>query len=1027
MIGSFWNLCRACPSMPVDKLHSEYRSTYRWHEYTGGPEVVRKPPVPNQFASSKVDHFFSKSTEDDKFIEASINEPPLPRRKKCPELAYRTHEFLSGSRGGQEPLSASTGGHDRPDAATTHSRARSGERGTPSRRSKSEGPPGVANGRLPTGTGLANGTVHHEPVPVEGKAKEQAGESSGLFKQTISKLSTEYRLQFVWPNVRRAIKGAGKESAIEPPRKSLSMGAIKAAQAAHAHAHAQSQTVPTVHKKRTTNEREANAHELEPLVNDAGDDKPHHEKRDLGPAMEHKLRAYKTEKESFGFAPEAGAGGQNRGTGPSDSAWYKEVLELRKKAGEYRNRGWGVEMNQDMLNKQQELWEQVSRRSSLSALSLASSIRPITKEEKDKQNNLKSSPTKPHARKIPGSARPVERQLPDGLNINRNFRHHLERTTGMDVEEGALLPSPTREKLMPAIPRSKGDSPQRGSPQKTALSRHGSPQKGSPQKSSPKKMSSKGRSQSVGPAVATDSSVASVGGGSPKRQIRSGSTVTASTAASAAKAHNKKPATATTPSQSERRPRPTTLYQPNTTKSTSTNHSRSKSSTLPHSRVHSAPPSRSQVSHQINKDIKNNNNINNTNNNSNLFTNTANKNNNNISNNNNNHLPNNQQKTPKPPTTLLLPDSANNNISTVLAPTITTTTTIDSTTSTITTSSHPSRAKLTLGTKIGSQNRPRAVAPNSSTGGTPASSSANSSGCSTLKKDASRKMAAANSKSLTDSGRKTKLAAAAGNEEDADKDGGISAASVSPLPAPEITEQIIKSPPEPTRVKSPEQIIMRSPDPVNWTVPLDTGKTFTVTQNVREGDPMIRPHSEIKVSTPVDPPPAPQSAPPELSEQSKLPSNKLEPDSIKESEDEDDEDQPKSKSSVTSSANPTTVTSAGIPAVAHTVTTKPETAPLAASTTTTTNTAAAAPVPVAAPISAPAAAAAPVASAPAAEVRFDKPVPGSTLRCLEDPTFDTDINSPLGSRSVVTDVLDKARDRFDRFWGNPDGAKPDEA
>lgn len=48
-------------------------------------------------------------------------------------------------------------------------------------------------------------------------------------------------------------------------------------------------------------------------------------------------------------------------------------------------------------------------------------------------------------------------------------------------------------------------------------------------------------------------------------------------------------------------------------------------------------------------------------------------------------------------------------------------------------------------------------------------------------------------------------------------------------------EPIIKSPPEPTRVKSPEQIIMRSPDPVNWTVPLDTGKTFTVTQNVREG------------------------------------------------------------------------------------------------------------------------------------------------------------------------------------------------
>lgn len=218
---------------------------------------------------------------------------------------------------------------------------------------------------------------------------------------------------------------------------------------------------------------------------------------------------------------------------------------------------------------------------------MCSSPRPITKEEKEKENNKKSSPTKPYAPgrgKIPGSARPVEigKTLPDGLAFSRsrkdNIRHHLERTTGADVvEEGALLPSPTREKLMPAIPRSKGDSPQRGSPQKTGLSRHGSPQKGSPQKSSPKKMSSKGgfrysvktvelilfiilgRSQSVGPAVATDNSVASVGGGSPKRQIRSGSTATASTAASAAKAHNKKtPTTATAPSSQppERRPRP---------------------------------------------------------------------------------------------------------------------------------------------------------------------------------------------------------------------------------------------------------------------------------------------------------------------------------------------------------------------------------------------------------------------------------------------------------------------------------------
>ena len=56
-----------------------------------------------------------------------------------------------------------------------------------------------------------------------------------------------------------------------------------------------------------------------------------------------------------------------------------------------------------------------------------------------------------------------------------------------DVEEGALLPSPTREKLMPAITKRESES-QRGSPKKTAASRHGSPQKGSPQKGSPKKV-----------------------------------------------------------------------------------------------------------------------------------------------------------------------------------------------------------------------------------------------------------------------------------------------------------------------------------------------------------------------------------------------------------------------------------------------------------------------------------------------------------------------------------------------------------
>lgn len=52
-----------------------------------------------------------------------------------------------------------------------------------------------------------------------------------------------------------------------------------------------------------------------------------------------------------------------------------------------------------------------------------------------------------------------------------------------------------------------------------------------------------------------------------------------------------------------------------------------------------------------------------------------------------------------------------------------------------------------------------------------------------------------------------------------------------------------------------------------------------------------------------------------------------------------------------------------------------------------------------------------------------RPVPGSTLRCLDDPSF-PDINSPpssVAARNIVNpatvEVVDKARDRFDRFWG----------
>lgn len=80
------------------------------------------------------------------------------------------------------------------------------------------------------------------------------------------------------------------------------------------------------------------------------------------------------------------------------------------------------------------MWDHVSRRSSLEALALASSVRPITKAQKEKENNKKSSPTK--GVRFPGSAQIVDnKSAVDGFLINSRMRrhtvrHHLERTTG---------------------------------------------------------------------------------------------------------------------------------------------------------------------------------------------------------------------------------------------------------------------------------------------------------------------------------------------------------------------------------------------------------------------------------------------------------------------------------------------------------------------------------------------------------------------------------------------------------------------
>nr|CAH7739306.1 unnamed protein product [Callosobruchus chinensis] len=437
MIGSFWNLCRACPSMPVDKLHSEYRSTYRWHEYTGPrQEVVRRAPQLNVDKNND-GHGPKINGEECTGEPLPKLEPAMPRRKKYPDLAYRHHEFLV-SDGSNSDYSS---------------------------------------------TDRARGHI------------------------------------------------ARRDAAGSTPRKSQSMGALKARMQANA----------VINKKRIDAENK-DASELEPLVNENGQEKS---KEDFRTEYKKKYRPFSQyEYTGGGFACKEISrkmlNDENKYINEdADSSWFQEVLELRKKAGEYKHRGWGSELAperlHDIYNKQVELWDQVSRRSSLSALSLASiSHKSYTKEEKEDDNNRKSSPTKAY-RNAENSAR----------MIRDIIRHHLEKTTGGSEFDGLIL-SPTREKLEPTIPRKDDDS--RGS-------QKNSPKKGSPMKSSSLKRTNQKtkqvRSQSVGPTPDTNT----LEKRSPKRQSRSSSTK-----------HGRKSSSET---PTNKRPRPSSL---NTTVS-----SRSKS------------------------------------------------------------------------------------------------------------------------------------------------------------------------------------------------------------------------------------------------------------------------------------------------------------------------------------------------------------------------------------------------------------------------------------------------------------------
>ncbi|KAJ2939430.1 hypothetical protein O0L34_g10862 [Tuta absoluta] len=393
----------------ASQLHSEYRSTYRWHEFK--QQAQQQDGVVHQPA---------KTPPSGLPLQRGHGEPAMPRRKKYPGVAYKTNELF-------DPAPADIIRPQNPSE-----RARSIQRNDvdrAGRRSKSEGP------RQPRWTDT-----------VEPKATTALG--GEVMAKEPEPVSTEYRNQFAWP----------KEETV--PRKSISMGALKKAAVAegsheaeplmnHVDGDHEDRHKPYIEdylwngQKPGVQRKSTFRSALSAFISN-GEDRTKDNKKRYKSEYKKKFRpfsqyVYEASKGTFtkcrgkgksneetklaserlldGAGGGGGVSGGREGRDEEDSArtlreaglqplsrpegdsWYREVLDLRKRAGEYKYRGWGTELAPEhitqLYNKQIELWYQVSRRSSLSALSLASTNhKALPRDEKDGKDSKGTSPKK---------------------------------------------------------------------------------------------------------------------------------------------------------------------------------------------------------------------------------------------------------------------------------------------------------------------------------------------------------------------------------------------------------------------------------------------------------------------------------------------------------------------------------------------------------------------------------------------------------------------------------------------------------
>ncbi|XP_065566391.1 muscle M-line assembly protein unc-89-like isoform X3 [Artemia franciscana] len=283
-----------------------------------------------------------------------------------------------------------------------------------------------------------------------------------------------------------------------------------------------------------------------------------------------------------------------------------------------------------------------------------------------------------------------------------------------------------------------------------------------------------------------------------------------------------------------------------------------------------------------------------------------------------------------------------------------------------------------------------------------------------------------------------------------------------------------KAPAEPTRVKSPETLLVRSPDPVNWTVPIEPTKPLNPVQGVKQNSEGPRCLGELRVTMNVRPLSKPaNSSAPSAGVRFKKPLEEMIPPAG-----------PPVKHPIEIHSKPSSVVS---PMKIKDVNANAEASINGHKFNSPTEVSRFEPSPLKSPEAKkfsekhdiPVGKVEPIRVQP-----ISRPLPGSTLRCLEDPSFLFDtpkpvippateksggtkvieptqqyrvleaegvpsdvlyqptafnpykvleapgspkdgiaapLVSPSSGKSLASDVLEKARSRFDRFWGKKDG------